>query len=371
MLDDGIRAMVQTAARTFELRELERPEIGEDQALIRVEACGVCGSDVSMYKARSSGTTGPNEYPIIRGHEPVGRVEVIGTRMADRAHLQPGDRVAVDPFMRCGICRYCLGGRGELCTGGGTRRHNAYGTIPLRVEPGLWGGFATHLVATNQTILYPVPEHVPPNRAALFNILGAAIKWGVDVAGTGLGSSVVVLGCGQRGLACAIAALEAGAEFVAVTGLAKDAFKLTLGQELGVHLAVDIEHQDVKAEILARFDLGVDIVIDTTPGSTEAVSDAVAMVRPGGKVVLGGLKGRAADRFPLDEITHKEVVLQGVLGTGSDHYRRALAMIARTKLPLERLQTHLLPLEDVAYGIQLLGGEIPNEQPLNVVIDTA
>jgi len=120
-----------------------------------------------------------------------------------------------------------------------------------QVEPGLWGGFATHLFANGSTILYPIPEDVTPIRAALFNVLGAGVKWGVDVAGTTLGSTVVVLGCGQRGLAGALSALEAGASFVAVTGLSQDDYKLQLARELGIHMAVDVDTQDVKDAILS------------------------------------------------------------------------------------------------------------------------
>src|SRR4249919_2919175 len=110
-----VRAMVQTGPRALELRELERPTIGDDEALIRVEACGICGSDVSMYEADPAHGGDRMVFPVIRGHEPVGIVEEIGATMAHRHGIDVGDRVAVDPFLRCGSCRYCLSGHGELC----------------------------------------------------------------------------------------------------------------------------------------------------------------------------------------------------------------------------------------------------------------
>jgi threonine dehydrogenase-like Zn-dependent dehydrogenase len=357
-------AMVQTGPRALELRQLRRPEIGDNEALIRVEACGVCGSDIAMYnKADEPG------YPLIRGHEAVGTIEEIGRNLAERHHLKPGDRVAVDPFIRCGTCRYCLAGRGELCAGG-DRPHNSYAMIPLSVQPGLWGGFATHLLATSQTLLHPVPEHVPATLAALFNVLGAGIKWTVDVAGARIGSTVAVLGCGQRGIACALAALETGAELVAVTGLAQDAHKLKLAKELGVHLCINVENEDLRDVLSGQTDLGVDIVIDTTPSAPQALTDAVEIVRPGGKIVSAGMKGRPLDGFPIDQVTRKEITIQGVLGVGADQYRRAIGMIAHTKFPLHRLQTHVLPLERLEYALQVLSGEIPGEHPLNIVIQT-
>lgn len=364
-----VRAMVQLGPRSMELRDLPRPTIGDDEALIRVEACGICGSDIGMYEADPAHGGAHMAFPVIRGHEPVGIVEEVGPAMARRHHLALGDRVAVDPFLRCGSCRFCLSGKGELCTGG-TREHNTYAMIPLDVDGGLWGGFATHLVATAQTVLYKVPPHVPATRAALFNLLGGGIKWCVDVGQATVGSSVVVLGCGQRGIACAVAALEAGAGFVAVTGLARDAHKLALARELGVHLAVDVERDDVVPSVLQQHEGGVDLVVDTTPGYTGAVLDALAIVRTGGRIVVAGTKGRPVDGFPIDQVIRKEVTINGVLGTGADHYRRAIALIATTTRPLHRIQTHVLPLEQVEHAIHLLSGEATDERPpLNIVIE--
>jgi threonine dehydrogenase-like Zn-dependent dehydrogenase len=363
MGEGAVTAMVQTGPRAMELRELPRPTVGPDQALIRVEACGICGTDIGMF----TDDRAIWEYPIIRGHEPVGVVDEIGPDLAGRLGLAVGDRVAVDPFLRCGTCRYCLTGRGELCEGG-SGAHNSYATIPLREAPGLWGGFASHLLATDQTILYPVPGGVDPTRAALFNALGAGIKWTLDVGGVGLGSTVVVLGCGQRGLCCAVAALEAGASFVAVTGLSRDAYKLELARDLGVHLAIDVEREDVATAVAAASSTGIDVVVDTTPGSPDAVVDAIRMVRPGGTVVAAGIKRRPTPEFPVDELIKREVSLKGVLGTGSEHYRQAIALIAGSDRPLDRMVTHVLPLDRLEQGIGLLAGDAPDQQPLAVVI---
>jgi threonine dehydrogenase-like Zn-dependent dehydrogenase len=220
-------------------------------------------------------------------------------------------------------------------------------------------------------VLYPIAAHLPATYAAMFNVLGAGIKWGVDVAGTTVGSTVVVLGCGQRGIACAVSALESGAEYVAVTGLPQDAHKLALARELGVHLAIDVAREDAVETVLRDRPRGVDVVIDTTPGYTNAILDAINMVRTGGRIVLGGTKGQPTDAFPIDHVIRKEITINGVLGTGADHYRRALAMLATTTRPLHKLQTHVLPLERVEHGIRLLSGEATDDTPpLNIVIET-
>jgi threonine dehydrogenase-like Zn-dependent dehydrogenase len=232
------------------------------------------------------------------------------------------------------------------------------------------GGFSTHLIATRNTYLYRVPSPVSPTLAALFNPLGAGIKWTVDVARTTIGDRVLILGGGQRGIACAVAALEVGAGWVGVTGFSRDAHKLAVARQFGAQRTIDVEGEDLLTVV--REEVGaVDAVIDTTPSSTEALSDALAAVRKGGRIVVAGLKGRPAAEFPVDQLTRKEVALYGVLGTGSAHYRRAIGMIASSRFPLDRLQTHVLPLDQVEYGIQLLAGEVPDEKPINVVISTA
>jgi threonine dehydrogenase-like Zn-dependent dehydrogenase len=368
MTTTDVQAMVQTGPKAFEMREIKRPAIGDNEALIRVEACAICGSDVAMYAAAMS------SYPLIRGHEPVGTIEEIGKSLADSRHLKVGDRVAIDPFIRCGSCEYCLSGHSEHCRSGTTpeRPFNAYAQIPLSDAPGLWGGFATHLFATTQTSLYPVPAHVSAKRAAFFNALGNGVKWGVDLAGTGIGSKVAILGAGQRGLACAVAALEAGAEFVAVTGLTQDAHKLKVAEAFGVQLTVDVEKEDLRDAILGAVGgHGVDVVIDSTPGSPQSIADAIALVRPCGRIVVGGMKHHPVDGVPIDQLVMKEVALQGALGTGPDQYRRAISIIANTKLPLEMLQTHTFPLEETVQAIELLAGEVPEEHPINVVVETS
>lgn len=144
--------------------------IDPGQALIRVEACGVCSSDVSMRAGlwRSEG-----DYPVIRGHEPVGIIEEIGSVMAAERGVRRGDRVAVDAFQRCGAGSYCLSDRGELC-GPTDRPSRSYSMIPMSAAPGLRGEFSTDIVATSHTILYPVPSHVPASLATMLNPVGPA-----------------------------------------------------------------------------------------------------------------------------------------------------------------------------------------------------
>jgi threonine dehydrogenase-like Zn-dependent dehydrogenase len=358
-----IVAAVQTGPGVIELRQFERPRIGADEALVRLEACGICGTDIDSYE----GTSSPR-YPVIRGHEPVGVVEEIGADAARRRGLRVGDRVAVDPFVPCARCAWCIDGNYEFCTGW-DGRGRSYGAVSTDEPPGLWGGFATHLYIHPNTILYPVPHHVGPELATLYNPLGAGISWGVAAAGTTIGTTVLVLGCGQRGLCCALAARAAGAGVVAVTGLGIDAHKLRLATDLGVDAAIDVERHDLRQrtkELTAG--VGFDVVVDTTPRATGPLVDAVDVARPGGRIVVGGLKGRSLDGFPIDRATLNALTIRGVRGVGAASYRRAIELIAAARFPLDRLRTHVFSLDQVERAILVLRGDNPAERAINVVV---
>jgi threonine dehydrogenase-like Zn-dependent dehydrogenase len=266
------------------------------------------------------------------------------------------------------MCRFCLLGEHALCVGWG--RPRTYGFGLTSEAPALWGGYATHLYVHPNTVLYPVPGHVGPELAALYNPLGAGVDWGVRAAGVTVGSSVVILGCGQRGLACAIAARAAGAALVVVTGLARDAHKLEVARQLGVDAAIDVDGEEI-TEVVARLTggSGVDVVVDTTPGALDAVRDAASMVRPAGTIVLGGLKGRGVPDFPVDRIALAGITVRGMRGVSSEGYRGAIALIASGRFPLDRLRTHSFPLDAAARAVEVLAGEDPSERAINVVIN--
>jgi len=119
-----VRGAVQTGPMAYEIREFERPSIGPDEGLLRVEACGVCGSDVEQYRGH---LVRPGMFPLIPGHEPLGVIEEVGERAAERWGVAVGDRVAVEILRPCHSCDHCLTGRYMSCP----NRDGAYGMTPL------------------------------------------------------------------------------------------------------------------------------------------------------------------------------------------------------------------------------------------------
>ncbi len=155
------RAAVMTAPRTFELREFPLPAIGPDDGLLRVEACGICGSDVEQYK----GHLGQRGLPMVPGHEPLGIIEEVGERAARRWGVSAGDRVAVEILIPCRACHLCLTGQYMACK----NRQGAYGGYSPGRETGLNGGFAEYIHLHPNSILHPIRKDLPAEIAVMYN----------------------------------------------------------------------------------------------------------------------------------------------------------------------------------------------------------
>lgn len=364
-MSERVTAAIQTGPRAIELAEFPRPAIGRDDALLRVEACGICGTDVEQYRGDLEGTI-DLRYPLIPGHEPVGVIDTIGADAATRWGLREGDRVAVEPFLPCGSCSYCLSGSYEHCNG--WDRMMSYGFIGTDVTPTLWGGYATHLYLHPKAVVHRVPAGIAPETAVLFNPLGAGVRWGVTLPRTTLGSKVLVLGPGQRGLACAIAAKLAGAALVIVTGLTRDRHKLDLALSLGADVTIDVEREDLVPRVRELTGGGADIVVDVSAVATQPVVDAVDCVRAGGTIVLGGVKGRTVPSFPSDKVVLRGITVIGARGVTAAGYREALSIIDGGELPFDRMRTHEFALADAEQAIRTLSGEVEGEDAINVVI---
>ena len=348
------RAAVQTAARELEIRDLPVPNsVGGGEALVRVEGCGVCGADYERYEGEMD-DSGLFEYPVVLGHEPVGVVEEIGADASDRWGVDAGDRIAVEPFAPCGVCEHCTRGEYTICD-----QRFIYGTTSLSVGAGIWGGFAERMLLRPGTVVHELSPDVSIEDATFFNPLGAGFEWVCRAGDAEVGDSVLVMGPGQRGLSAVIAAAESGCGPIIATGLADDAARLELAASFGATHTVDVENETLADRVDAVTDgRGVDVVVDTTPGATEAVVDAIDIVRPGGTVVLAGTKGmREVDGFVSDEVVFDNVTIEGTLGTRAWSFERAIDVIESGEYDLDKLHSHTLGLAELERAIELQGGD--------------
>jgi threonine dehydrogenase-like Zn-dependent dehydrogenase len=350
---------VLTAPKRLELGAFPLPAIGPDEALVRIEACGICGSDYEQY----DGELQPS-YPTIPGHEPLGIIAEIGEAARQRWGVEVGDRVAVRSRYGCGQCEACARQDHRHCVHGG-----GYGFTLADQAPGLWGGYADYLYIAPASVLRKMRQDIPAEVAVLFNPLGAGFAWAVHVPQTQPGDDVVILGCGQRGLCSVIAAREAGARRVIITGLAKDEYKLGLAKEFGADETINVEAEDPVSAVQEATDGGARVIVDTTPYAPQVIPQAVAMAAQGGTIVLAGLKGRRpVPELYSDDVIHKELTLRGVLGVSYDAFEQAVRLIESQTYPLAKLHTHSFDVVEAERAIQTLAGAFPAEQAVHIAI---
>lgn len=363
-MGDTVRAMVLEGARRLRPRTFAIPRVADDDAVLRVEACGLCGTDHEQYTGAL-----PAGFAFVPGHEVVGVIEAIGPAAAARWGVREGDRVAVEVFQSCRACDACAAGSYRHC-----RRHgigDMYGFIPVDRPPGLWGGYAEVQYLAPDTMLHRVPDGLDPVVATLFNPLGAGVRWGVTVPGTGAGDVVAVLGPGIRGIAACAAAKDAGAAFVMVTGAGpNDAPRLDAARSFGADLVVDVTEADpVRALRDATGGRLADVVVDVTAKAPAALQQAVDLCRPGGTVVLAGTRGPVdVPGFRPDAVVFKELRLQGALGVDAPAYAAALGMLASGRWPFAELARRVVPLERVEDLVRTMAGEGDGPPPLHAVV---
>ena len=357
MLPKTSFAMVQTAKRVLEPRDIAMPDIDDESAILQIEACGICGSDYEQYE----GVLG-TPMPAVPGHEPLGRIAAIGDGAARRWGVNVGDRVAVETMIACHSCSTCYGGAYHLC---GTRRIYSY--IPLSDEPGLWGSYSQYMFLDRNSIVHKMDPELPPEVAVMFNPLGAGFRWAVEIPNTRVGDTVVIMGPGQRGLASVIACRQAGAGTIIVTGLAADEEKLKLAKLYGADYTIDVQNENPVRRIKEiTGGNGADVVVDVSSYAVEPIVQSLEFVKMGGTVVLAGVKGfKEIPKFVSDIIVVKEITIKGAIGVTSSGYQSAIKVIESGSVPMAAMHTHNFKLEEAELAIRTLAREIEGQESIH------
>ncbi|MCW5770103.1 MAG: alcohol dehydrogenase catalytic domain-containing protein, partial [Rhodospirillaceae bacterium] len=347
-------------------------KVRRDEGLLRVEACGLCGSDVEQYRGHFV-AKGLVTYPVIPSHEPIGIIEEIGSEAATAWGVKKGDRVALEPHLSCGRCWSCLDGRYHLCKSVRSVGWQSYGYLPRDFGHGLWGGYAEYIHLHPRTLVHKLPARLSVKLATMYQALAGGLRWSVQLPKTALGDCVLILGSGQRGLGCVVAAREAGAGCIIVTGLARDRFKLDLAAALGAHHTIVVDEEDTVARVMEiTKGRGADVIVDVVPASPHPVVHAVEAARMGGTIVIAGVKGSDVRvNLDTDRVLYKELTIHGVFSQGWQSYEQALRILSENRYQLERLRTHDFALADVEKAILTLAGEIPGENAICVSVNPA
>ena len=326
--------------------DFAEPELRSGHVVIEVRAAGLCGTDLSLYNWTESMV---REFrpapPLVMGHEFAGVVQQVG---AGVTRFQAGDRVTANPIMYCGRCGYCQAGRPSICQN--------------RPQIGLQlhGCFARY-VAIREENVYPIPPDVPFETAAMSEVLCVSLH-ALDRVSVNPGDAVVVVGAGPMGFLMLLAARAAGASRLVMTGLGTDRHRLAIAESLGARTII-IDEQDPGPIVLDLTQgLGADVVFECA-GHPDGLPQALALARKGGTIgVLG--QGTAPSTFNTAVLSYREVSVVGIRSYDPRAWQRSYAILASGAMPLDRLITHRLPMQDVAAAIELMR----NRQALKVVL---
>ncbi len=323
----------------------ERPvpwPVAPDDVLVRVDACGICGTDLNILSVPAAHKATPG---IILGHEALGVVEAIGPATGN---LSVGDRVVLANRLTCGHCIYCRRGLDNQCT--------AYQTIGTTVD----GAFAPWLRAPARALWRLSPD-VPQDDAALFEPLACAVGAARRLPFEA-GSSVAVVGGGPMGLLFAQLFQLMGAGKVIVVDVAP--FRLKYAHEkLGVQSVVDGSQVDAVEAVRQITEIGADIVVDAVGNQIDA---AVKMARRGGHVLLFGLRPLDKPTVSQYTITRYDLTVHGAF-VGLHPFAQTIALLESGRIRPSALVTHRLPLEQLEEGVRLMR----SQQAMKVLIEMA
>lgn len=354
--DAVCRAAVFLGDSTYELRDFPIPTPPVGGAVLKVEAVGLCGSDVAQLHGHKH--VPGEQSPVVPGHEIVGRVHQLAP--GSRLGVSVGQRVAVDLVHRCGSCAACSSGS-PLCA---AMRLYGY-TFSLDERSGLYGGYGQYMEILPGTHLLPLTDDLPAEELTLFEPLANACNW-LTAAQVGPGTSVVIQGPGHIGLVCTALASVLGAGPIVVTGTGRDGHRLTVAAQVGADVTIDVDSDDALARIAEITGGGLaDVVLDVADAPA-TVQSALEFARFGGTVVLAGLKDRRAVSVVSDLIPLKALTALGGSGSTSESMEQAASLLNAGRLPTAALRGEVFSLEEIDTAMTLLARSDPGRDAVRV-----
>ncbi|MGO9491499.1 MAG: galactitol-1-phosphate 5-dehydrogenase [Terracidiphilus sp.] len=335
-----MKSLLLSAYNQLEIADMPLPAVGREEVLVRVEACGICGSDVHGY----DGSSGRRIPPIVMGHEAAGTVAAVGARVEGYA---ADDRVTFDSTVYCGECAFCKRGEVNLCDNrqvigvscGDYRRHGAF----------------AEFVVVPRRILYRLPDGISFAEAAMLEAASVAIH-GVRVSQAAGGETALVIGAGMIGLLTLQAAHAAGCARVLIADV--DATRLKMAKDVGADAVLLASGAELVAEVKKlTAGRGADLAYEAV-GRNETVAGAIDCTRKGGTVTLiGNIQPEVT--LPLQKVVTRQLRLQGSCAS-SGEYPQAIELIASGKIKVAPLITAVAPLEDGPRWFERLHAREPN-----------
>lgn len=319
------------------------PEFSQDssQVLVRITHSGICGTDLKIY----SGAI-PVSYPLIMGHEMIGLVVEGGAGDG----VRPGDRVILDPTLYCGQCFHCRMGRTNLCP-------NAQ-LVGRDVD----GGF-TEYVVTDTNHIFRLPDSISDRVAPLIQVMTTCVH-AQELVKPARGESVAVLGLGVAGQLHVQLAKAYGAN--PVIGISRNQFKCDTAKRLGADIVLRGGSEVRKSVNEATEGRGADVVIETT-GVMACLSDAISLVRAGGRILLFGITTAKEGALPFYQLYFKEIAQVSARGATREDFVHSIGLVRQGTVSLAPLVSHTLPLRELGTAIKMLDSNGDNR--LKIIVD--
>ena len=335
-----MKALLLSEYGKLETVEVPMPRPGPEDILVRVAACGICGSDVHGY----DGSSGRRIPPIVMGHEASGTVAAVGEGVSG---FNVGEPVTFDSTVYCGKCEYCRNGQMNLCS---NRQVLGVSTPEYRRE----GAFADYVVVPAR-IVHALPQGLSLEEAAMVEPLAVAVH-AVSLAHVSSRDTALLVGAGMIGLLVLQALREAGCSRVIVTDI--DNTRLELAKSLGATETVNAKTADLLAEVQRLTSgSGADVALEAV-GSTATIKAAIEGTKKGGTVVLIGNIAPSVE-IPLQTVVSREIRLQGSAAS-SGEYPRCIEMLARGSVRVKPLISAVAPLEEGSQWFERLHERQPN-----------
>ncbi|QDV27427.1 zinc-dependent alcohol dehydrogenase [Aureliella helgolandensis] len=333
-----MKAMLLSEYKKLEIVDMPQPEIGHNELLIKVRACGICGSDIHGW----DGSTGRRVPPLVMGHEAAGVVEKVGSQVTG---FQVGDHLTFDSTVSCGTCGACRKGSINLCE---NRQVLGVSCDEFRRH----GAFAEYVVVP-QNICYALPKDLPFEHAALIEAVSIAVH-AANRSAIKLGDTAVVVGSGMIGLLVVQAVRLAGCARVIAVDLEDS--KLEIAKSLGADFTLNPKSCDVVAEVKKLTGgQGADVAFEVV-GATPTVKTAIESTRKGGSITLVGNLAPNVE-LPLQAVVTRELTIYGSCASNGE-YPECIEYLRRGDIKVQPLITATATLEDgPAWFARLYAGE--------------
>ena len=335
----NMHAIVTSGPNEFEYKEVPVPDFEPGNILVKVAACGICGTDTHILGGHMR-PMWPPYYPFIQGHEWCGTVAGIGKDV--RTDLEVGDRVIMEPTVGCSSCAMCIAGNYHLCENA-AKKDGGYKLLGHTAD----GAFSEYGLAPPNN-LHKMPEKMTWEDAVIVNQVVIALH-ALDRGQVYPADEVAILGPGLLGLSVLQLVKYLGASKVFVTGRG---YRLDIAKELGADVVIDITKENPVEVVMDHTNgKGVDLSVECA-GPVSTMREAVDMVRRGGRVVLEGINGGDEVSFNTDRIVLDEISVFG--GRGSPNcYPRAIQIIADGHIQTDRMLTHSFPLSEFEEAMRM------------------